>query len=51
MRCKTDQVRGGIAVGAKVPPKKEKKKPKKQKAQLSRAHSPGDNKLSILSKQ
>lgn len=38
-------------MGTKVPAKREKKKPKKQKAQLPKAQSQGDNRLSILNKQ
>lgn len=38
-------------MGAKVPSKREKKKPKKQKAQLSKAQNQGDNRLQILTKQ
>jgi len=48
---KDDSVRGGIVVGAKVPAKREKKKPKKQKAQLPKAQSQSDSRFSILNRQ
>jgi len=37
-------------LGAKVPAKREKKKPKKQKTQVPKAQGQGDNRLSILNK-
>jgi hypothetical protein len=38
-------------VGAKVPSKREKKKPKKQKTQASKAQHQGENRFQILTKQ